>query len=460
MEQFKRFNSKDIIAQAKPGQKILFANVPADGHFNPLTGLAVHLKHIGCDVRWYGGKQYADKVRSLDIPYYNFVKGVEINPETFEQDFPGRDKIKSVIGKLNFDIINVFILRGPEYLEDIKEIHKSFPFDVMIADSLFSAIPLVKKELDVPVISVGVVPLPEVSKDLAPYGLALTPAASFFGRRKQDFLRFMADKVLFRKANKVMRQVLSRYGIAANDNVFSLLIKQSTLVLQIGSPGFEYKRSDLGSNIRFVGPLLPYSKPKQQAPWFDKRLEQYKKVLLVTQGTVEKDVNKLLAPTLEAFKDSNYLVIATTGGSGTAELRERFPHQNLIIEDFIPFNDVMPYCSLYITNGGYGGVMLGISHGLPMVVAGVHEGKNEINARIGYFKLGANLKTELPTAAQIKAGVETVLADKEYKKSVMRLKQELSLYNPLQLSERYILEVIASASTGKASNSFKAEVLN
>jgi hypothetical protein len=37
---------------------------------------------------------------------------------------------------------------------------------------------------------------------------------------------------------------------------------------------------------------------------------------------------------------------------------------------------------------------------------GVHEGKNEIAARIGYFKLGINLKTGTPTATQIRKSVE------------------------------------------------------
>ncbi len=31
---------------------ILFATVPADGHFNPLTGVAMHLKAAGHDIRW------------------------------------------------------------------------------------------------------------------------------------------------------------------------------------------------------------------------------------------------------------------------------------------------------------------------------------------------------------------------------------------------------------------------
>ena len=35
--------------------KFLFASLPADGHFNPLTGIAVHLRDRGHDVRWYAG---------------------------------------------------------------------------------------------------------------------------------------------------------------------------------------------------------------------------------------------------------------------------------------------------------------------------------------------------------------------------------------------------------------------
>ncbi|MGB8193979.1 MAG: glycosyltransferase [Chitinophagaceae bacterium] len=442
MENFKRINTKDIAPLLKPGKKILFANVPADGHFNPLTGLAMHLKSIGCDVRWYTGKLYADKVKALDIPYYPFKKALDFDPETFDQDFPERNKIKSVIGKLNFDLINIFILRGPEYYTDIVEIYKDFPFDLMIADIAFSGIPFVKEAMGIPVISISVFPLVETSKDLPPTGLGMHPSTSFFGRRKQDFLRFLCDKVLFRKPNKVAKKVLGAYNIKADGIVFDIHVKKSTLVLQSGSPGFEYNRSDLGKNVRFIGALLPYSKKRQQAPWYDKRLEQYRRVILVTQGTVEKDEKKLLVPTLEAFKNTDYLVIVATGGSGTQALRTKFPQHNFIIEDFIPFGDVMPYCNVYITNGGYGGVMLGLENNLPMVVAGVHEGKNEINARIGYFKLGVDLRTEFPTAAQVRTGVEKVMANKEYKRNVERLKLELSTYNPQLLCEKYVLEIL------------------
>jgi len=283
----------------------------------------------------------------------------------------------------------------------------------------------------------------ETSKDLAPTGLGMIPSTSFFGRIKQQVLHFVADKVLFAKPNKVMLDLLKKYDIeSGSSNVFDLLVKKSSLVLQSGTPGFEYRRSDLGKNIRFIGSLLPHVQHTQE-PWFDERLNQYEKIILVTQGTVEKDVEKILVPTLEAFKDSKeHLVVATTGGSKTLELKVRYPYANIIIEDFIPFSHIMPYADVYVTNGGYGGVMIGIQNQLPLVVAGVHEGKNEINARIGHFKLGINLGTEKPSPVQMKFAVEKVLTENTYRKNIISLAKEFEEYDSEELCETYIHELI------------------
>jgi UDP:flavonoid glycosyltransferase YjiC (YdhE family) len=434
-----------MITSTKPfdlaGKKILFGTFPADGHFNPLTGLAVHLKSLGCDVRWYTSVKYAEKLEKLGVRHYPLKKAVDI--ATLENAFPERDAIKGQIAKFNFDLVNAFILRGPEFYADIQEIYREFPFEVMVADFTFTAIPFVKDKMQVPVISIGVAPLTETSRDLPPMGLGMMPSYSLPGRIKQNVLRYVADKILFRKSNLKMKEVLAEYGIDnLNTNVFDLLVKKSTLLLQSGTPGFEYYRSDLGQNIRFIGSLLPFSSKKQRAPWFDSRLNKFGKIIIVTQGTVEKNPEKIIIPTLEAFKDSDVLVIATTGGSGTQELKTRFPQGNLIIEDFIPFVDIMPYADVYITNGGYGGVMLGIENQLPLVVAGVHEGKNEINARIGYFELGVNLGTEFPKPLQMKKAVEAVLKNEKYKQNVVKLGKEFSDYNPNELFTGYLNEIL------------------
>lgn len=429
--------------QSLAGRKILFANVPADGHFNPLTSLAVYLKELGCDVRWYSSREYAEKINRLQIHHYPYKKALEVTGATLEAMMPDRDKIKNPIKKLNFDMKEFFILRSVEYYADIKEINESFDFDLLICDNCFSAIPFVWDKMKKEVIAIGVLPLTETSRDLPPSGLGMTPSYTMFGKLKQSILRYLAANVLFKPSNKLMHNLLASHGITHNNlSVFDILVQKSTLLLQSGTPGFEYQRSDMSKHIRFIGPLLPWSSKKQHLAWFDERLKRYSKIVVLTQGTVEKDVTKLLVPALEAFKNTDTLVICTTGGSQTAELKQAYPQKNLIIEDFIPFGDIMPYANVYITNGGYGGVMLGIQNKLPLVLAGVHEGKNEICARVGYFKLGVNLKTETPSPIQIRQAVDKVMEDTVYRKNVEALAREFALFRPQELVARFAAETM------------------
>jgi MGT family glycosyltransferase len=426
------------------GKKILFATIPGDGHVNPLTGLAVHLKQKGCDVRWYTGTLYAEKIARLGVHFYPFKKAIDISGEEFQKLMPEREKRRSRIARLRWDLENVFISRAPEYYADLEDIYREFAFDAVVADCTFLAIPYIRHLLKVPVINIGVLPLIESSKDLAPTGLGMVPANSFSGKLKQAILRRIADKLIFGAPNKLLFRLLEEKQVPhRRHSVFDMSIQQSDIFLQSGTPGFEYARTDLSKNIRFIGPLLPYSAGQQAEPWFDGRVPEYDKIILVTQGTVEKDVNKILVPTLEAFKNTDTLVIATTGGSRTAELQKRYPQKNLIIADFIPFDDVMPYASVYVTNGGYGGVLLAIQNKLPMVVAGVHEGKSEIAARIGYFRIGINLKTETPTISDIKKAVKTVVETSIYERNAGRLSDEFAQYDPAELFSKYLMEILA-----------------
>jgi UDP:flavonoid glycosyltransferase YjiC (YdhE family) len=324
-------------------KKILFANFPGDGHFNPLTSLAVHLKKLGHDVRWYTGKKYQDKLEKLDIPFYPLKRAIDFSTGEPDQIFPERKNYKSQVAKLKFDIKHAFVLRGPEYYEDIKEINASFPFDIMIADNCFTGISFVKQLLEKPVIAIGVVALPESSKDLPPSGLGLTPSSTFFGKQRQDLLRFLTDKFIFGESKKLVDKIYSGHGMKTiKGNIFDVVCREADLLLQSGTPGFEYFRRDLGKNIRFIGPLLPYSEKKSQQYQLPSQYKQFSKKILVTQGTVETDVEKIIVPTLEAFKNTDVLVVVTTGGSQTQELKSRYPYSNILIEDFIPFNDIMP----------------------------------------------------------------------------------------------------------------------
>lgn len=425
-------------------KRILFATMPMDGHFTPLTDLAVHLSQQGYDVRWYVGGHYGEKVVRLGLPHYPFVKTRTINQDNLDTVFPERATIKNPIARLRFDINEVFLNRAPEQIEDLTAIYQEWPFDIIVHDFAFAGGSFIRELLPVKGVAVGVVPLVETDEWVGPSGMGMPPRSGVVGRQFQRLLRYLVHDVLFRPCNVLHNQLRVRYGLVPVAGfLFDAIIRRADVYLQSGVPGFEYPRRRISPNVRFVGPLLPHPSGKATPFAHVQKLLQYKRVVLVTQGTVERNVEKIIVPTLEAYKDNpGTLVIATTGGSGTAELRKRYPQANLIIEEFIPYNAVMPYVSVYITNGGYGGVMLALKHKLPIVVAGIHEGKNEIAARIGYCQLGINLKTETPKPEQIRRAVTNVLTDGTYRRKVCSLSQEFSTYHPNELATRYIQNML------------------
>ncbi|MGZ8702765.1 MAG: glycosyltransferase [Gaiellaceae bacterium] len=184
--------------------------------------------------------------------------------------------------------------------------------------------------------------------------------------------------------------------------------------------------------MRFVGPLLPH----RTATAFGHidRLEGADSVIVVSQGTVDnKDPEKLLAPALKALSGTEHVVAAATGGCNTEQLRERFPAENVVVGDFVDFATLFERTRLLVCNGGYGTVMLALSHGVPVLAAGKREGKNDINARIDYFGVGIDLRTERPAATTIAKGVARILADPSYAERAARLRDELRSYEPIDL---------------------------
>jgi UDP:flavonoid glycosyltransferase YjiC (YdhE family) len=426
-------------------RKILFATVPADGHFAPLTGIAMTLKAQGHDVRWYTGSVFSQKLSKLGIRHYPFERAKEVTQFNIDEIFPERKALKPGPAQLRFDIRHFFVDRTPEYFEDVRAIRAEFPFDALVCDQTFTAAELIKVKLGVKVIAVGVTPVMATSSDLPPTGLGLAPGRSIFSRVRDRLLRVLVARLLFRESTTAYNQVIAQYGLPPHTGlIFDLATSLCDAYLQSGTPGFEYPRRDLPATLKFVGPLLPYRDPTRETPTYPwlAQIGRYRRTVLVSQGTVEPDHSKLIIPTLDGLCDTDTLIIVTTGRMGTEALRQRYAHKNVVIEDFIDFDVVMPRVDVYVTNGGYGGTLLAIDHGLPMVAAGINEGKNEICARIGYFKLGISLGTERPGAMAIRKAVETITADRSYKERVMRLRNEFRAHPAADLSTRAILDLL------------------
>ena len=118
-----------------------------------------------------------------------------------------------------------------------------------------------------------------------------------------------------------------------------------------------------------------------------------KKVILINQGTIAKNINNLIKPAIEALQDEDVYVIAVPLSD---EQLNSIP-TNTFTSTFIPFANLLPYIDLMITNGGYGGVQNALSYGIPLILAGATEDKMEVSARVEFTKVGINLRKNNPT---------------------------------------------------------------
>jgi len=412
--------------------KILCASVPADGHFNPLTGVAAHLAAVGHDVRWYAGPEYGRKLDALGMLHFPYRKATEITAGNVNELFPERVGLRGP-KLISFDLEKFFVASVEDHFEDIAGLRSEFRFDVLLCDGAFYAEKLVAEVLGVPVFAIGLSTVLPDSQGPPPF-FGLRPARTVVGRTVHRVVRRMLAGAMKRGA-LTYNEVLARHGVTPVplDGLPAAPMSSARRVFLNGSPSLEFPGYRPPDNAEFVGPLVPARRADVVGSSLPAAVTAPgSTVVVVSQGTVDNtDPTKLVQPTLEALAGEPYVVVATTAGAGTATLRERFASPTVLVEDFIDYDTLFPHTDVFVSNGGFGSVLAAMRHGVPVVAAGRSEGKNDVDARVGHNHLGIDLRTERPRPARIRAAVHQVLHDPTYVAQVRAVREELESYEPM-----------------------------
>lgn len=420
--------------------KILFASMPADGHFNPLTGIAAHLAGRGHDVRWYAGPVYGAKLDRLSMRWFPYQQATEVMASNLNALFPERARLKGP-KLISFELDKFFVSQVENHFQDLVAIMAEWQFDALVCDGALYAEKLVAESLHVPVFAVAITMVMPDAQSPPPF-FGLHPARTPLGQLQHAIVRKMLASGM-RAGTAHYNEILARHGIAPIrlDGFPHEPMLSARRVFLNGSPGLEFPGYRPLANAEYVGPLNPVRRAiGPDTPLPDAVVDPSKKVVAVSQGTVDNtDPGKLIVPTIEALKDSEYVVVATTAGAQTAALRARFSQPNVVIEDFIDYDDLFPHVDVFVTGGGFGSTLAAFLHGVPVVGAGKREGKNDINARVGYNRLGIDLRSEHPKPAAIRKAVRRLLDDPTYATRVANLRAELDSYHPMATIEDMLL---------------------
>jgi UDP:flavonoid glycosyltransferase YjiC (YdhE family) len=121
-------------------------------------------------------------------------------------------------------------------------------------------------------------------------------------------------------------------------------------------------------------------------------------------------------------------------------------HRAARVARFIPYTELLPYVDAVVTNGGFGGTQLALSHGIPLVVAGDTEDKPEVASLVGASGAGINRRTATPKTAAIQAAVRAVLTEPRYRERARALAAEYARYDALALIADEVAELTGAAS--------------
>ncbi|AWW37585.1 glycosyltransferase [Streptomyces cadmiisoli] len=423
---------------------VLVATAPAEGHVNVIMHLVKELVRRGNTVTWYTGKVFRDRVERTGAAFSPIVSGFDYGGMTHDEAFPHHAGLTGVRGMVAV-FRDVFLGTAPDQLRDLSALADELKPDVIVTDETTYAGGFLSELKGIPLVWTATSIYTLGSRDTAPFGMGLKPSSSFLGRLRNRTLKWTADHVLMRELRRVADRTRAEVGLAPiAAGAFENIVRMPSLYLLGTVPSFEYPRSDLLPQTRFVGPITGTASDEFEAPhWWDD-LRAHDTVVHLTQGTVANEPERLLRPAIRALSALDALVVVTTGVPPEQLDLGPLP-DNVRVERFVPYHHLLPHADLLVTNGGYGGVTAALSNGVPLVVASATEDKNEVGAHVGWSGAGVHLKSGDDLERRLGEAVRRVLSEPSFRARAERFGAEYRALNGPRRAAELIEELAGGA---------------
>lgn len=408
---------------------LLCAN-PIQGHAAPVIAIARDLVARGHEVTVLTGSRFRDSVEAAGARHRSLPGIADFDDRVIQDHLPDRDRYRG-IAKVEYDVQRIFVHPLAAQFRALEALVEELAPDAVLVEAAFMGVlPML---LDhpasrPPIIAVGVIPLSQQSVDTAPGGLGMAPRSGALGRLRNRVLNAVITKVVFRKTQALADGTLRELGRPALPQFLFDATELCDRFLQLSPAEFEYPRSDLAPNVRFVGTVLPASPGPTELPDWWHELDGDRPVVHVSQGTIDnKDFGRLIRPTLDALADRDVLVVAATGGRPVAELGP-LP-ENARAAEFLPYDLLLPKTDVFVTNAGFGGTQYALSHGVPIVAAGDTEDKPDVAMRVQWSGTGLTLRTGTPTPAAVGAAVDRLLSEPSFRERSEEMARRITRYD-------------------------------
>lgn len=230
------------------------------------------------------------------------------------------------------------------------------------------------------------------------------------------------------------------------------------LHLQASCSMLEFNQ-EVAPTFEFVGPLVgaAVETDSEQPEWLHEVAEAKAKnkiVIGITQGTLVTDPAKLIIPVLEALAGSLdeadlgmdvVLIVASLHADklhSILDTRGSRKGTQVRVTTWVDYEVLLPHCNLFITSGGYGGVMQALCHGVPVICAGTLADHGDVAARVKHARVGLTLETDAPNKDEVREAVRTVLSDSSYRVNAIWVGQQLKILGGATHAADLLVELV------------------
>jgi MGT family glycosyltransferase len=403
--------------------RFLLCPVPAAGDVYPSVPVALALRARGHEVAYLTNEEFSGDLRNEGIHCFLAPGGVWAS-ETPERPDSGSASFAYLRAQLGI------LSRAFDELQGDVLVDGAFPF----APRLFAELHGIPHAS----IHAGCFPIP-TGDALFPYGHGQPPPTDEHGRLLARMAAIVQQE---REREELVAWDAARVSLGLPPCGAHPVRSASSpyLVLLASPPAFEYPRSDLPAQYWFTGPLVWQSRLAPM-PESIARLTDREPIVYVSQGASYNRNPVILKLAFEALASEPVQVVATTVRSFDPAEFAPLP-ANVILEQFVPFSQLVDRLSLVITHGGAGAVHAALSAGVPTIVLPFTVDQPEVAARCAWTGAGIRLDPWTCTPAELRAAVRAILSDPGYRTNARRIMESGARLEGLALAGR-LLERLA-----------------
>jgi MGT family glycosyltransferase len=404
--------------------KFLIASIPAAGHLNPLLSVASLLEESGHEVAVQVNEDLRPAVEAAGHRFLAEIPNAQTSAGYYLETYPERMQMSPGMEMTGHALVHFFARNIAAQSASLKMALYDFQADLILADSIYwGTLPMLVgprdkrpaiAHLGVSVVNIG-----------SGKNIPMRPDETPEQREAELQLR---EHFILQPAQQAVNAALASLGCPALPcPILEAMTELPDLYLHPGIESFEYPNSN--SKVRYIGALpTPAGQPTLPEWW--QRLDRTKRLVLITQGTIaNRDLGQVIAPALVALGGrEDVTIIVTTGGQTAESIPVAIP-SNARIASFLPYAQIMPEIDLLITNGGYGTVNTAISHGIPVISAGLTEDKEEVSAHVQWSGAGIDLRTNQATPEAIRHAVNEIFTQPGYRKRAQQLSLEFASHD-------------------------------